>query len=88
MSSYWINFATTGDPNGGSLPPWPRFDATAPAVMFLGEKIGAGALPNPERIELWDAYYARQPRSLSDYRNSSTPAPERGERAPAAALRQ
>jgi para-nitrobenzyl esterase len=25
MQMYWINFAETGNPNGSSLPPWPRF---------------------------------------------------------------
>lgn len=25
IMSYWINFATTGDPNGGALPEWPAF---------------------------------------------------------------
>ncbi len=25
VSSYWVNFATTGDPNGAGLRPWPAF---------------------------------------------------------------
>lgn len=25
LSSYWVNFATTGNPNGGDLPEWPMY---------------------------------------------------------------
>jgi para-nitrobenzyl esterase len=33
MQEYWTNFAKTGDPNGGNLAKWPKFDAAARAYM-------------------------------------------------------
>jgi para-nitrobenzyl esterase len=33
MRQYWINFAKTGDPNGGNLVPWPKFDGTRRAYI-------------------------------------------------------
>ena len=33
MQQYWTNFAKTGDPNGGSLVKWPKFDPTARAYL-------------------------------------------------------
>ena len=36
MLAYWTNFAKTGDPNGESLPKWPRFDGTSDTVQRLG----------------------------------------------------
>src|SRR5579871_1761250 len=35
MQQYWTNFAKTGNPNGGSLPQWPKFDPTARAYIDL-----------------------------------------------------
>ena len=38
MSSYWVNFAKTGNPNGENLPEWKTYDKESGNIMILGEK--------------------------------------------------
>ncbi|MEO7990587.1 MAG: carboxylesterase family protein [Chryseolinea sp.] len=38
MSSYWINFIKTGNPNGKGLPEWNSYDATLQTTMEFGEQ--------------------------------------------------
>ncbi len=59
IQSYWINFATNGDPNGPDLPEWPAFDEKEQMVMFINEDTGARKHPNLDKILAFDAYYAK-----------------------------
>ena len=50
ISSYWVNFARTGDPNGQELPIWPTYRADADELMEFGSSVMA--IPNPRGAEL------------------------------------
>jgi para-nitrobenzyl esterase len=58
ISSYWVNFAKTGDPNGSGLPQWPAFSGNHPLAMHFGDTPQAGPYPNLEKMELWEKYFA------------------------------
>jgi para-nitrobenzyl esterase len=62
MSSYWVNFATNGDPNGKGLAKWPVFDEKKSASpMVLGDKVevGPGAL-DAAKLSFFEAVYEKQ----------------------------
>ena len=58
MSSYWVNFAKTGDPNGPGLPQWPAFTESAQTVMHFDAKASARPTPNMPEIKAMDDYFA------------------------------
>jgi para-nitrobenzyl esterase len=51
MSSYWANFAKTGNPNGKGLPEWPTFEDQKAMVMMLDEKSAAQSFPGKEALD-------------------------------------
>jgi len=56
MSTYWTNFAKTGDPNGDGLPDWPAYARGDHVVMELGEHIGPIPVATEEKLEFFLEY--------------------------------
>jgi para-nitrobenzyl esterase len=54
VSTYWVNFAKTGNPNGAGLPEWPAYRATTDRLLELGPEIAVREhfrKPQLDRIE-------------------------------------
>jgi para-nitrobenzyl esterase len=60
MRTYWLNFAHTGDPNGGSLPVWPACDEKKDGHLDLGDEVRAGSGLYREACDAIDAARARR----------------------------
>lgn len=59
MSSYWANFAATGNPNGKGLPVWPVL-GEKPQVMEVGDKTEPIPLaPTAEKIEFFESFLSK-----------------------------
>lgn len=53
MMTYWINFISTGDPNGASLPHWPALQATDPEILEIGDTVAAKALLTSKKRDFY-----------------------------------
>jgi para-nitrobenzyl esterase len=59
-SSYWVNFAKTGNPNGKGLPNWPAFASAQQVTMELGEKTGVRPVAETEKLTFFTHYFVKQ----------------------------
>jgi para-nitrobenzyl esterase len=58
MSTYWVNFAKLGDPNGPGLPKWPAFTDTDQQAMYFQQTPHPGPMPSADGLKVLDAYFA------------------------------
>jgi para-nitrobenzyl esterase len=62
MSSYWRNFAVSGDPNGPGLPKWPLVNAAdLKTIMQLGDGTGPIAITTDARYQFYKRFFAGNP---------------------------
>ena len=72
MGDYWTNFAKSGDPNGGSHPQWPRFDAAGQRQMRLGtgSNLGATEVDRRPQYEIMQRRLLRQIQEMKALRTA------------------
>jgi para-nitrobenzyl esterase len=59
MSSYWANFAKSGNPNGAELPRWSEFTSMDNRVLYLNDPTYADGVPNLKTLEVFDTVYTQ-----------------------------
>lgn len=57
MSSYWVNFATTGDPNGKGLAKWTPYDDKSKTPMIFGNPPEGAQAPREDRLAFFQSYF-------------------------------
>jgi para-nitrobenzyl esterase len=59
MSSYWVNFAANGEPNGKGLAKWTAYDGKTPTVMVFGNQPEGGQAPTEDRLAFFQSYFEK-----------------------------
>jgi para-nitrobenzyl esterase len=57
ISSYWVNFAATGDPNGKGLAKWPVYDAASDTALEFGNQVELRRALHKDALDFFDRYY-------------------------------
>lgn len=60
VSSLWVNFARTSNPNGPGLPEWPAYDPASDALLAIGDHPAAEKAPDEAALEFQEQVAAMQ----------------------------
>jgi len=66
MSSYWVNFATKGDPNGKGLPDWPAYREKSDLALELGADTHPVSDLHKAQLDFFDEYFDYEVRSRGE----------------------
>lgn len=59
MSSYWVNFATKGDPNGPGLPTWAVYSEPRDELMALGDRVEGRPVQHKAALDFLEGHFRR-----------------------------
>jgi para-nitrobenzyl esterase len=59
MSSHWVNFAKTGDPNAKGLSKWPVYDSKLSSVMVFGNPPQGKETPTDAQLAFFQSYFEK-----------------------------
>lgn len=60
LSDYWVNFISTGDPNGGGLPSWPVSANDSLQTMVVGDSFGAvDVATSEEKVSFVEEFFSK-----------------------------
>ncbi len=60
IQAYWVNFARSGNPNGGALASWPQFSQAEPSWLMFADADSVVRSLLRERLDFLEEHYLRR----------------------------